>query len=77
MASLSEGTGESNEDGSVWYFAIGSMMNPTSLMQRSITPLESKPAELLDFELEFSGAMGFAEAVPAPGCSFHGVLVST
>ena len=32
------------------------------------------PAELLDFDLKLFSATGFAEAVPVPGCSFHGVL---
>ncbi|OQR84948.1 hypothetical protein ACHHYP_12535 [Achlya hypogyna] len=63
-----------SDDGSVWYFAIGSMMNPISLANRDLTPLESHPAKVLDFRLGFFGAAGMAEAVPEPGASFHGVL---
>lgn len=59
-----------------WYFAIGAMMNPMSVRNRNIEPLASAPGELLGFELKFFGPMGFAEAVPCPGASFHGVLVS-
>lgn len=58
----------------VWYFAIGSMMNPTSLKARGLVPLESFPAELLDFELMFIGKQGMAAAQAVPGKSFHGVL---
>ena len=67
------------------YFAIGSMMNPTSLSLRNIHPTcNSRPAELLNYELKFFGPMGFAEAVPVPPppqegsststSSFHGVI---
>lgn len=59
---------------SLWYFAIGSMMNPASMENRSIKPISSVPGELLDYELVFSGGMGFAEAVQKSGSSFHGVL---
>lgn len=58
-----------------YYFAIGSMMNPISWRNKRISPpINSWAAELLDYELKFSGEMGFAEAVPAKGNSFHGVL---
>ena len=58
-----------------YYFAIGSMMNPISWRNKRISPpIHSWAAELLDYELKFSGEMGFAEAVPAKGNSFHGVL---
>ena len=67
----------SNEAEAFWYFAIGSMMHPTSMKNRNIVPLESVPGELFDYELVFTGGMGFAEAVPCPGSSFHGVLVSS
>ena len=59
---------------SVWYFAIGSMMNPISLNNRGLFPTVSKPAEILDFEITFFGGEGFACAEIAPGKSFHGVL---
>ena len=32
------------DDGTAWYFAIGSMCNPTSLAGRNLVPKESKPA---------------------------------
>jgi hypothetical protein len=41
------------------YFAIGSMTNPTSLSLRGLTPLESMPAELLEYELQFTGTTSF------------------
>ena len=74
MASNGSTSTSSGED--VWFFAIGSMMNPNSLRNRSIKPLQSTPGVLNDFDLIFTGGMGFAEAVRCPGKSFHGVLVS-
>ena len=58
----------------VHYFAIGSMMNPFSMKNRCIHPISSSPAELFDFEIKFSGVLGFADAIPSKGSSFHGVL---
>jgi hypothetical protein len=61
----------------VYYFAIGSMMNPTSLKLRGLEPITSCPAECLDFKLIFVSRMGpvaMAEAAPEAGASFHGVL---
>ena len=62
----------------VWYFAIGSMMNPTSLRGRKLEPLSSRPAELLGFKLcfVFPKGMGSAASVDDdPSCrGFHGVL---
>merc|ERR1712147_393732 len=57
-----------------YYFAIGSMINRTSITNRKIYPSETKPAELLDYELYFFGRMGMAEALPKEGSSFHGVV---
>jgi len=57
-----------------WYFAIGSMVNPTSLAARGLFPKESCPAELLDHRIVFKGCSGMAGADPTPGESFHGVL---
>lgn len=51
------------EDSTFWYFAIGSMMNPISLANRNIVPVESKPGELLDYKLYFFGNFGMAEAI--------------
>jgi len=44
----------------IWYFAIGSMINPTSLSSRNLRPIESKPAELLDYTIGFHGPGGMA-----------------
>lgn len=57
-----------------WYFAIGSMMNPNSLKGRNLSPLESYPGEILDYELRFFAPSGMAVAVEKEGASFHGVL---
>ena len=62
------------EDGPVYYFAIGAMLNPVSLANRKIFPLESRPAELLNHNIHFFGSIGVAEAVVEEGASFHGVL---
>ncbi|EQC39733.1 hypothetical protein SDRG_03161, partial [Saprolegnia diclina VS20] len=62
------------DESHVWYFAIGSMMNPISLSNRGLAPVESHPAEVLEYKLQFFGAAGMAEAVPEAGASFHGVL---
>jgi hypothetical protein len=48
----------------IWYFAIGSMTNPTSLETRNLTPLVSVPGEALDYKLYFYGGLGMAEALP-------------
>ena len=65
---------QAEADSSVWYFAIGSMVNPVSLRNRNIFPQESRPAELLDHNINFFGSIGVAEAVVEQGASFHGVL---
>lgn len=39
----------------LWYFAIGSMINPVSLETRGLTPLVSVPGEALDYKLYFYG----------------------
>ena len=58
----------------LWYFAISSMMNPTSMSLRGVKAIESQPAEIMDHKLYFFGSFGFAEALPSPGCTFHGVM---
>ena len=58
----------------VWYFAIGSMLNPISLANRNLSPLVSIPGEALDHKIYFFGSSGYAEAVPETGSSFHGIL---
>ena len=65
---------ESTDAGPVHYFAIGAMLNPVSLANRKIFPLESRPAELLGHNIHFFGSIGVAEAVVEEGASFHGVL---
>eukprot|EP00563_Minutocellus_polymorphus_P004945 CAMPEP_0181044510 /NCGR_PEP_ID=MMETSP1070-20121207/13305_1 /TAXON_ID=265543 /ORGANISM="Minutocellus polymorphus, Strain NH13" /LENGTH=389 /DNA_ID=CAMNT_0023122961 /DNA_START=180 /DNA_END=1346 /DNA_ORIENTATION=- len=62
------------EADSIWYFAIGAMVNPVSLGNRNIFPLVSRPAALLDHNIHFFGSIGVAEAVVERGASFHGVL---
>ena len=49
-------------------------MNPVSLENRELFPIESKPAEILDYKLVFFGKLGMAEAFPEEGQSFHGVV---
>ena len=34
----------------------------------------SQPAEIIDYDLQFKGAMGMAFAIPIAGASFHGVI---
>ncbi len=55
------------DEDTVWYFAIGSMINPNSLANRSLSPLVSVPGEALDHKIYFFGSSGFAEAIPAVG----------
>ena len=65
---------DENKMSLIWYFAIGAMMNPLSIRYRGINPLESIPAEIIDYKLGFFGDMGFASAIYHEGSSFHGVL---
>jgi len=58
----------------VWYFTTGSMMNPVLLEGRGLKSLESMPAQLLDFKLQFLGTSGFAANIPEIGTRTHGVL---
>ena len=58
----------------VEYFAIGSMMNKTSLTMRELKPSKSRPAFLRDFELIFGMKYGMAAARPCPGQEIHGVV---
>ena len=57
-----------------WYFGIGVMMNQVTIKARKIFPVESQPAEILEYKLTFFGEQGLACAEPAQGESFHGVL---
>jgi len=56
------------------YFAIGSMMNPTSLALREIFPKHSWPAELFGYELVFRGVGGMASVEMKESAVVHGVL---
>jgi len=58
----------------LWYFAIGSMMNPVSLNLRHLHPKQSMPGILRDWKLVFRGFGGMGDIDPSPGSSFHGVL---
>lgn len=58
----------------LWYFAIGSMMNPTSMNLRNLHPKKSMPGILRDYKLVFRGGGGMGDVDPEPGASFHGVL---
>ena len=58
----------------VEYFAIGSMMNKTSLAMRDLRPAKSRPAFLKDFELIFGTKGGMAAARPGLGYEMHGVV---
>jgi hypothetical protein len=50
------------------------MMNKVSVNARKVYPAESKPGEILDYDLIFFGGGGMACALAAKGKSFHGVL---
>lgn len=58
----------------VWYFAIGSMINPISLHLRDLIPLFSYPAKCLDYNLVFRGFGGMADIEACPAAEFHGVV---
>ena len=65
----------------LWYFAFGSMCNPTSLSRRGLFPTASHPAQLQGYKLAFElgGCACCAVAAPAswvkysllPGCSLE------
>lgn len=58
----------------ILYFAIGSMMNPTSMKLRELKPTSSRPATLIDFKVTFRGPQGMAFAEAQEGQSWDGVL---
>jgi len=58
----------------LWYFAMGAMMNPVSVERRGLHPLASKAAKLLDYRLVFLGRLGMASPEAAGGEILHGVL---
>jgi len=66
-------------DGTIWYFAYGSNLAPSTLVgRRGITPLAAHAAWLDDLTLRFDlpvgpGERGVANLVPAPGVRTWGV----
>ena len=58
----------------VWYFSIGSMMNPISLFLRDIVPLMSFPAKCPDYKVTFREPSGMADTEACPNAEFHGVV---
>lgn len=67
------------QDGTVWYFAYGSNLAPSTLTgRRGITPLAAEACSLDDYQLRFDlpvgpGERGVANVVPAPGSRVWGV----
>ncbi len=45
-----------NDESTLLYFAIGSMLNPNSLANSSLSPLVSVPGEALDHKIYFFGS---------------------
>lgn len=58
----------------VWFFSMGSLMNPISLYLRNITPIMSYPAKCLDYKMIFRGLNGMADIETCPGSELHGVV---
>jgi hypothetical protein len=58
----------------IWYFAIGSMINPVSIYLRHLTPLMSYPARCLDHRLVFRTHSGMADIEQCLNDDFHGVV---
>jgi hypothetical protein len=58
----------------VWYFAIGSMINPISLYLRDLTPLISYPARCSNHKRVFRGPGGMADIEACPEADFHGIV---
>lgn len=58
----------------IWYFAIGSMINPISSHLRDLTPLISYPAKCPNYQLVFRKPNGMADIKLRPGEDFHGVV---
>jgi hypothetical protein len=56
------------------YVAIGSMMNPTSMKLRGLSPLQSWPVRCVGVARRFWGKFGMAEIFFDEGADFHGVL---
>jgi gamma-glutamylcyclotransferase (GGCT)/AIG2-like uncharacterized protein YtfP len=73
-AATAPAAGTTTSTSTSWYFAIGAMLNPVSFHARHLTASASKPAELLDHEIEFKGDLGMAGVVPSKGKSMHGCV---
>ncbi|CAF4670090.1 unnamed protein product [Rotaria sp. Silwood1] len=58
----------------IWYFAIGSMINPVSLYLRDLTPIMSYPAICKDHKIVFRGPSGMANCEACPDAEFDGVV---
>ncbi|CAF0920579.1 unnamed protein product [Didymodactylos carnosus] len=58
----------------IFYFAIGSMINPISLHLRNIRPIVSYPATCYDHQIVFCGPNGMANIESALGESLEGVV---
>ncbi|CAF3054260.1 unnamed protein product [Rotaria socialis] len=58
----------------LWYFAIGSMINPVSLFLRDIIPLISYPAKCPDHKIVFRASGGMADIEHYSGSELHGVV---
>ncbi|CAF1091008.1 unnamed protein product [Rotaria sordida] len=58
----------------VWYFAIGSMINPISLYLRDLTPIISYPVICKDYKIVFRSPNGMADIEACLDAEFHGVV---
>ena len=72
MASLS--IDSSTPTDTIWYLAIGSMINPVSLSLRKIVPLRSYPAYCPGWKVSFKGKSGMATLEKDENITMHGVL---
>lgn len=74
LASESIQEKEVKEEEKLWYFAIGSMMNPTSMELRNLKPTKSMPGILRGWKLVFRGMGGMGDILESPSDHFHGIL---
>ena len=58
----------------IWYFAIGSMINPISLALRDIKPIRSYPASCVGWKLVFKGPGGMGSIDPDASNTMQGVV---
>ena len=58
----------------IWYFAIGSMINPISIYLRDLTPLVSYPARCPRYRLVFREPNGMADIDSCQETEFDGVV---